>query len=130
MDKLEFLLEELCNKKYEGNDLFELFSQFYEGEGRKIKCWLAKVFQNKFSTKSNSESDEIRKEGNKFHIKGQWNKSLQCYTEAVTKANNESESYWIALANRSASLYSLNEHEYALQDINRCLLSNYPDKQI
>ncbi|KRT78448.1 Tetratricopeptide repeat-containing protein, partial [Oryctes borbonicus] len=81
----------------------------------------------KTSTKCNTLSDQFRKQGNELFVKGKWSQSLEHFTKALCVAENQSEPYSLALANRSAALYSLSYYQYSLSDINRCL-RNYPDK--
>ncbi|GJQ79653.1 hypothetical protein Trydic_g5809 [Trypoxylus dichotomus] len=129
MNGLEAILWKLRqDKKYTGtNDTYTLFSQFYKTDGNVIKKWVNGSFQKGGATKSNNHSDQFRKQGNGFYVKGKWSESLEHYTKALCFAEYQTESYAMALANRSAVFYSLNEYQYCLSDINRCL-DNYPNR--
>ncbi|KAG5323607.1 SMYD4 protein, partial [Pseudoatta argentina] len=61
--------------------------------------------------------------GNKFFGRGEFTKALETYSNAALLAPSTELS--IILANRSATLYHLERHEYALEDIEEASLLGY-----
>lgn len=69
----------------------------------------------------------LKAEGNHAVQKGDWTKAFQLYSQSLFyMPQNETEELSIVLANRSAALNHLEQHEDAMTDIRRCLDSGYP----
>lgn len=82
--------------------------------------------------KSNEESQQFKKAGNNFFAsKGEIDnlrKALESYTQCIAFAHPKSESIALGYANRSAVLFNLNRPKECLEDIDRALKNNYPEK--
>lgn len=83
--------------------------------------------------KSRLESEKFRDEGNKLFLTNLLNgykciQILQLYTKSIAYANPSSEELALAYANRSAVLLKIHEYRKSIQDIDRALSLNYPDK--
>lgn len=78
--------------------------------------------------KNNKISQKIRSLANvKFQNKN-YVDSLWEYNASVRIAKNDSQDYALALANRSAALYHLEEYDDCINDIHRALVSKYPNE--
>lgn len=78
--------------------------------------------------KNNKISQKIRSLANvKFQNK-KYVDSLWEYNASVRTAKNNSRDYALALANRSAALYHLEEYDDCINDIHRALASKYPNE--
>lgn len=78
--------------------------------------------------KNNKISQKVRSLANvKFQNK-KYVDSLWEYSASVRIAKNNSQDYALALANRSAALYHLEEYDDCINDIHRALASKYPNE--
>lgn len=78
--------------------------------------------------KNNNLSQQVRSLGNvKFQNKNYVDSLWEYYT-SVRVAKNGSRDYALALANRSAALYHLEEYDDCISDIHRALASKYPNE--
>ncbi|XP_035731524.1 SET and MYND domain-containing protein 4-like [Vespa mandarinia] len=83
--------------------------------------------------KSHLDSEKFRKEGNKLFLTNPLDghkciQILQLYTKSIAYANPSSEELALAYANRSAILLKIHKFRKSIQDIDRALSLNYPDK--
>ncbi|XP_045465214.1 SET and MYND domain-containing protein 4-like isoform X2 [Harmonia axyridis] len=91
-----------------------------------IKKWLKDQLKQN-TGKNNDISSLIRKEGNKFYKEKSLTNSLKSYNSSMCYAQESSEEYFLALANRSAATFELERYEDCLKDVNLCLDSpTYP----
>ena len=67
---------------------------------------------------------QLKDEGNKLFVKGQFRKSLAKYNEALNLA--DCDNFGLILGNRSAAYFNLKEYKHALEDINTAFEANYP----
>lgn len=82
--------------------------------------------------KSNSESVKLREEANRTFVSAtdplKLCKSLELYTKSIAFAVKGSQEMSLSYANRSAVLMKMNRPKESLEDIERALELNYPDK--
>ncbi|CAH1103020.1 unnamed protein product [Psylliodes chrysocephalus] len=78
--------------------------------------------------KSNITSDIIRIEGNDYFLRDNYLNALEKYTKSIASAENGSSYLALAYANRSACLFKGKYYKECLQDINRALSLDYPEK--
>lgn len=83
-------------------------------------------------SKSSTESKRMRELGNKSFKEGKYLEALNQYTRAIIFARYPSQtelddSLALALANRSAALYSLKRYRLCLLDINLAVKYGYPE---
>ncbi|KAG7303944.1 hypothetical protein JYU34_010858 [Plutella xylostella] len=77
--------------------------------------------------KDMEKARELKNEGNGAVQKGDWGKALQHYSHALMNVPlKETEEASILLANRSAALNHLDQHEDAISDIQKSLKLGYP----
>ncbi|XP_077276488.1 protein-lysine N-methyltransferase SMYD4 [Temnothorax americanus] len=74
--------------------------------------------------KDSDTAIRLKDVGNKFFGRGEFAKALETYSNAALLAPSTELS--VILANRSATLYHLERHEYALEDIEEALQLGYP----
>ncbi|CAL4136244.1 unnamed protein product [Meganyctiphanes norvegica] len=95
-----------------------------------------------FRPKSEKEAVDYKEQGNKAFGKNENAAALRFYSQAVLKAPVPTGKYWklikenadpkkmtlysICLANRSAALYHLREHQWCVKDIDEALEHHYP----
>ncbi|KYN03191.1 PREDICTED: SET and MYND domain-containing protein 4-like [Cyphomyrmex costatus] len=75
------------------------------------------------TAKDRDSAIRLKDIGNKFFGRGEFTKALETYSNAALLAPSTELS--IILANRSATLYHLERHEYALEDIEEASLLGY-----
>ncbi|CAH0405774.1 unnamed protein product [Chilo suppressalis] len=82
----------------------------------------------KFPVKKDLErARQLKEEGNKAVLKGDWVKALLWYSQSMLyMPAKESDELAILFANRSAALNHLEQYEETLTDIKRCLALGYP----
>ncbi|XP_045500490.1 SET and MYND domain-containing protein 4 [Colias croceus] len=78
--------------------------------------------------KSEKVSTHYRNLGNQCYQKKDHYKAWQYYNLSFLYAPLDSESYALALSNRSAVFFSLDKYAESLQDIEHCFSLNYPEK--
>lgn len=84
-------------------------------------------------SKSRDESRRMRESGNNHFKHGNYIEALNQYTQAVrfapypSQENEDDESLALALANRSAALYSLTRYRLCLLDIDLAVKYGYPE---
>ncbi|XP_035734855.1 SET and MYND domain-containing protein 4-like [Vespa mandarinia] len=76
--------------------------------------------------KNNEKSLSFKNTGNKFFGQGEYPKALKAYSNAVLLAPQNDLS--VILANRSAALYHMGQHEHSLNDIEEAIRLNYPEE--
>ncbi|XP_076755179.1 protein-lysine N-methyltransferase SMYD4 [Xylocopa sonorina] len=74
--------------------------------------------------KNSEKALELKDAGNKYFGRGEYIKALETYSNAVLLAPRKDLS--VILANRSATLYHLEQHSYALTDIEEAMRAGYP----
>ncbi|XP_011695563.1 PREDICTED: SET and MYND domain-containing protein 4 [Wasmannia auropunctata] len=74
--------------------------------------------------KDRDSAIRLKDVGNKFFGRGEFAKALETYSNAILLAPSTELS--VILANRSATLYHLERHEYALEDIEEASRLGYP----
>lgn len=84
-----------------------------------MECKLTKPKSNKLARK-------IRADANIMFQNEEFNNALCEYNKSVMTAKIGSEDYGLALANRSAALYHLEEYDACIQDIHRAESNKYP----
>lgn len=89
--------------------------------------WLDGIFTVS-SMKDDDKSKELREKGNDLYKCKRFDDALEAYTESVVYATEDGEEMTLAYANRSAVLYSMNEFENCLADIENSLRTNYPER--
>ncbi|XP_012254183.2 SET and MYND domain-containing protein 4-like [Athalia rosae] len=89
--------------------------------------WMADQFQSR-DLKSKEKAKHLRDQGNKqFQIKN-YQASIPLYTKSAQYAPVECDDLSIAIANRSAALYYMDNFEDCLKDIDLAISSGYPKK--
>ncbi|CAG9111621.1 hypothetical protein JYU34_001751 [Plutella xylostella] len=87
------------------------------------------IFPNvKQVAKCEKVADDYRNQGNKCFQKKQDYEAWQYYNLSLLHAPLYSESYIVALANRSAVFYALKKYKKCLKDIELIFTMNYPPK--
>jgi len=76
--------------------------------------------------KNNKKAQTIRFNANVTFHSAEFHSALYEYNTSVMTAKIDSEDYALALANRSAVLYHLEEYDACIQDIHRALTNKYP----
>lgn len=76
--------------------------------------------------KNNEKSEENREAGNAAFYSGKYLQAQILYSAAVFTADPKTDSYALALANRSACLQKLGFYEVAIRDIGLALRHGYP----
>nr|XP_050866692.1 SET and MYND domain-containing protein 4-like [Vespula vulgaris] len=76
--------------------------------------------------KNNEKALKFKDIGNKFFGQGEYPKALEAYSNAVLFAPENDLS--VILANRSAALYHMGQHERSLEDIGEAIRLNYPEE--
>ncbi|GLV36666.1 SET and MYND domain containing class 4 member 1 [Carabus blaptoides fortunei] len=103
-----------------------IFRSFFNNCNRNITLeWLDKVFVNSTS-KCAIKAKAFREDGNVYYKEKNYLYALRHYTESVSHAPYDHEEFSLALSNRSAVLYNLNEYQSCVQDLETCLQTNYP----
>ncbi|XP_012543048.1 SET and MYND domain-containing protein 4 [Monomorium pharaonis] len=74
--------------------------------------------------KDHEAAVQLKSIGNTFFGRGEFAKALEAYSNAALLAPSTELS--VILANRSATLYHLEHHDYALEDIEEALQLGYP----
>ncbi|KZC10665.1 SET and MYND domain-containing protein 4 [Dufourea novaeangliae] len=74
--------------------------------------------------KSSEKARQLKDIGNKYFGRGEFRKALELYSNAVLMAPREE--LGVILANRSATLYYLELHKYALIDAEEAIRVGYP----
>ncbi|TRY63413.1 hypothetical protein TCAL_02645 [Tigriopus californicus] len=80
--------------------------------------------------KNNEKSEESREAGNAAFYAGKYLQAQILYSGAVFTADQTTDSYSLALANRSACLQKLGYYELAIRDIGLALRHRYPKNKI
>lgn len=129
--KEEIPNSKLIPKKADGSLDFESFVQLI------LKHWIKKLTRQSYPKlpkreKCNQLSKEYREEGNEIFKSARDDKrmevSLRLYTKSIAFAVSGSEAMALSYANRSAVLEKFHRPVESLEDIERALLNNYPDK--
>ena len=108
-------------------ELTSIYEQHLERVNLRRECRLGK---------SSKESKRMRELGNKYFKENDYFEALNCYTQAVKFApypnqeNQNDESLALALANRSAALFSLTRYRFCLLDIDLALKYGYPESSV
>ncbi|CAI6352682.1 unnamed protein product [Macrosiphum euphorbiae] len=76
--------------------------------------------------KNNKKARKIRADASIKFQNSKFHSALFEYNKSVMTAKIDTEYYALALANRSAALYHLEEYDACIQDIHRALTHNYP----
>ncbi|XP_034188347.2 protein-lysine N-methyltransferase SMYD4 [Osmia lignaria lignaria] len=76
--------------------------------------------------KSSEKAIQLKDIGNKYFGRGEFVKALETYSNAVLLAPRKD--LGVILANRSATLYHLEKHDYALTDVREALRAGYPQE--
>jgi len=76
--------------------------------------------------KNNKKAQKIRADANIKFQNAEFNSALYEYNKSVMTAKIDTKDYALALANRSAALYHLEEYDACIQDIHRALTNKYP----
>ncbi|XP_076232115.1 protein-lysine N-methyltransferase SMYD4 [Calliopsis andreniformis] len=74
--------------------------------------------------KSSEKALQLKDIGNKYFGRGEFAKALETYSNAVLLAPRQD--LGVILANRSATLYHLERHDYALTDVEEAMRVGYP----
>lgn len=74
--------------------------------------------------KSSEKALRLKDMGNKYFGRGEFQKALEMYSSAVLLAPQQE--LGVILANRSATLYHLERHDYALADAEEAIRVGYP----
>lgn len=108
-------------KKTTGQSKF-LYTYGLLKEHKKLpdKCDLTK------NSKSNMIARKIRAEGNEFFASKDYVGSLCVYNISVMAAVVDSADFTLAVANRSAALYYLEEYDACINDVRYALANGYP----
>lgn len=78
--------------------------------------------------KNNKKSRAVRELGNTNFKNKSYVSALYEYNKSVMTAKIDSPDYALALANRSAALYYLEEYDDCIRDIHRALAAKYPEE--
>ncbi|KAG5877079.1 hypothetical protein JTB14_011783 [Gonioctena quinquepunctata] len=78
--------------------------------------------------KSNDSSVNYRNDGNAFFKASNYGKALEMYTKSIMFAEIGSESLALAYGNRSAVLFAKTYYNECLEDIERALANDVPDR--
>ncbi|XP_012267599.2 SET and MYND domain-containing protein 4-like [Athalia rosae] len=133
---MEALMLDLNRKMLDAKDNRELLIKFGQMQNDEERVIFAlqlmmkyKVNLNYESLDKNSEkSIQLRAQGNKLFIGGWDYKAVEKYTESIAYATESSEELALAYANRSAALFRIEKYKDCINDINRALSLEYPDK--
>lgn len=79
-------------------------------------------------TKSESVSTYYRNLGNQEFQKGKYYEAWQYYNLSLLNAPDKTDNYVLAIANRSAVLFSLKKYRECLIDIEKVFATQYPEK--
>ncbi|XP_044752076.1 SET and MYND domain-containing protein 4-like isoform X4 [Coccinella septempunctata] len=105
---------------------FSNLSDFSKRNLNPIKEWLKNELTLK-NGKDNNKSSIIRRKGNAFYKEKSLKKCLESYNFSICCAQDSSEEYFLAMANRSATTLDLGRYEDCLKDVETCLSSSiYP----
>ncbi|XP_031850428.2 protein-lysine N-methyltransferase SMYD4 [Nomia melanderi] len=74
--------------------------------------------------KNSEKARQLKDLGNKYFGRGEFRKALELYSNAVLLAPQEESG--VMLANRSATLYHLEQYNYALSDTEEAIRVGYP----
>ncbi|KAK8724183.1 hypothetical protein OTU49_011256 [Cherax quadricarinatus] len=113
-------------------DFLDKFGQLKSDEDRLLKTWGVKPIhtlkvQSFYRQKSREVSECRREEGNKAFQEKKNGQALVLYSQAVVRApHDEGKSLALALANRSAVLYHMDEYHLCLTDIDLAIQAGYP----
>ncbi|XP_023246232.1 SET and MYND domain-containing protein 4-like [Copidosoma floridanum] len=85
------------------------------------------------ATKNHKTSIKLKNEANRIFVSSKDNvddfiKAWETYSKSIAAAPNKSEELSLAYANRSAVLLRLHRYAECIEDINRALELNYPNK--
>lgn len=80
--------------------------------------------------KSNKRARKLRTEGNAQFQNKIYDKAYLKYNQSVMTADSGSQEYALALANRSAALYYLEEYDACISNIHCALAANYPKELV
>ncbi|XP_069701173.1 SET and MYND domain-containing protein 4-like isoform X2 [Periplaneta americana] len=89
--------------------------------------WMKYTLNRSDYEKSSLKASEFRTQGNSVFRKQDITGSLALYTKSVIHAPPKSEELSLALANRSAALFHLEEYKDCLQNITLALENGYPE---
>lgn len=78
--------------------------------------------------KNNKKASKIRAQANVQFQNKNYVSALCDYNKSVMIAKNDSQDYALALANRSAALYYLEEYDACICDIHHALVAKYPNE--
>ena len=80
--------------------------------------------------KNNQHSVKAREEGNTAFQSGNFKLSLVKYSVAVCQADQSTQEYGLALANRSAALQRLKHFNKGVEDVDRAVAAGYPQDKL
>lgn len=121
------VLEYLIGEYFEGNiekfcripnekKVFECYNN--AGVKKELLMWINKMCNKPHEhLKSSKKADELRKLGNEKFKSGYDEMSLKLYTESIINAPHESVELSLALGNRSAVLFRLQQFEKCIRDV-------------
>ncbi|XP_063881235.1 SET and MYND domain-containing protein 4-like isoform X2 [Scylla paramamosain] len=151
MDDLEEYLHRLCSEvtlwstkegffshfveqisAHVSEQFLEKFGKMKDDDERFRKIWEVKPIHTLkvtsfFKQKSREVSEKRRNDGNKAFQDKKYQQALIAYSQAVMRApHHDGDTYSLALANRSAVLYHLEQYRHCLTDIDLALKADYP----
>lgn len=86
------------------------------------------LFGFKCKQKASKHSTKLREDGNKSFLDSQYHKAVQEYTQSIMYAVDSSEELALSYANRSAASFKLEKYDDCINDIDRALKLNYPER--
>jgi len=75
-----------------------------------------------------TRSTSLRQNGNVLFNAKFYAEAAKIYTKSLTGSNPSTEHYALALANRSAAYFHMEQYELCLKDVRCAMYSNYPSK--
>uniref|UniRef100_T1IUA2 Protein-lysine N-methyltransferase SMYD4 n=1 Tax=Strigamia maritima TaxID=126957 RepID=T1IUA2_STRMM len=79
--------------------------------------------------KSTETSSALKEKGNVYYGKKDHKNAIECYTKSIYYSpSNEGIITSVVYANKSAVLFDLRNYSECIEDINRALISGYPEK--
>ncbi|VVC37245.1 Zinc finger, MYND-type,Tetratricopeptide-like helical domain,SET domain [Cinara cedri] len=117
------------------NEVYMTFAKKSSAESKFVYTYDILKKHNKLPTKclminekNNKKASKIRAQGNVQFQNKNYASALSEYNKSVMIAKNDSQDYALALANRSAALYYLEEYNACICDIHHALSAKYPNE--
>ncbi|XP_019874843.2 SET and MYND domain-containing protein 4 [Aethina tumida] len=77
--------------------------------------------------KNEEASNKLRQKGNEMYKLHFYKQAIEFYTQSIAMAEEKTEAFAVALANRSAVLFEIKLYAECIQDINIALENGYPE---